>query len=200
MHTDVTPASYGATFKWLHWFTALLIIALLLLGWTLTSGLISSGQLRAALYGLHKSMGIAVLLVTLFRIVWRTANAVPPIPPTLKPWEIKAAGAVHKILYGLLLLQPLTGWMIYTVSSHKSLFFWLFPIPDLPYVASLGNSGEVLPLFEGSHGALATILVLVLILHVGAALKHHFLAKDNVLLRMSPGVFAPLLRRLRGER
>jgi len=197
MNSDVAVDAYSPTMKVLHWATAVLIITLLLLGWILTSELISSTRMLNMLFGLHKSLGITVLLLTLFRIPWRIAHPAPPLPPSLRPWEIVVVGLVHKLLYVLLVLQPLTGWMVSTVSTHKSLFFGLFRLPDLPFVAYLGSAATLLPLLEDIHGALASLLALLLVLHVGAAFKHHWGVRDDVLLRMSPAFLAPFLLALR---
>jgi cytochrome b561 len=90
--------------------------------------------------------------------------------------------------------------MLYSLSPHKSLFFGLFPIPDLfsmPQVADVAGWREVL---EGLHGFFGAAFAALIVLHVGAALKHHFVLRDAVLLRMAPAFLAPVLRLLRGER
>jgi cytochrome b561 len=186
--------------KVIHWTTVAVVIALLIIGWTMTSGLTMSGPVRGMLYGLHKSLGVFILFLTLFRLYWRLTHPAPLLPPGLRPWEILLVAVVHKSFYALLFLQPLTGWMIYTVSPRKTLFFGLFRIPDLPFLASLGNSKTWLDALEGAHATMASLLALLIVLHVGAAFKHHFMVRDDVLLRMTPTALAPLLRKLRGER
>ncbi|KHK02918.1 Cytochrome b561 [Desulfovibrio sp. TomC] len=145
-------------------------------------------------------MGIVVLILTLWRLSVRAAHPAPALPATLRPWEIAVVGLVHGLLYVLLILQPLSGWMVYTLSTHKSLFFGLFRIPDLPFAADLGITAGQLPFLEELHGTLAGILAVTVLLHIGAAFKHHFVVRDDVLLRMSPARLVPFLQALRAKR
>lgn len=200
MRPSARPYAYTPVMKVIHWTTVAVVIALLIIGWTMTSGLTMSGQARGTLYGLHKSLGVFILFLTVFRIYWRVTRHAPLLPSGLRPWEILLVEVVHKLFYGLLLLQPLVGWMIYTISPRKSLFFGLFRIPDLPFLAGLGNSKTWLDALEGAHTTMASLLAVLIVLHVGAAFKHHFMIRDDVLLRMMPTALAPLLRKLRGER
>jgi len=194
------PHVYGPVLKTLHWTTVAIVLALLVIGPVMTSDLAMSSQTRAGLYGLHKSLGICILFLTLLRLSWRGSHRVPALPPGLRPWEIRLVGVIHKLFYVLLLLQPLSGWAMYSVEPNKSLFFGMFRIPDLPFLTAWANSETVIEALEGVHTTLAAILTVAIVLHVGAALKHHFVIRDDVLLRMSPSVLGPLLRRLRGER
>jgi len=199
MSHSAIPDAYSGVMKTIHWTTAAVIIALLLIGWTMTGVEALPGPTRGALYGLHKSLGVLVLLLTLFRLPWRLAHRTPELPPTLRPWEIRLVGLVHRLFYVLLMAQPVVGWMLYSISTHKSLFFGLFRIPDLPFLARFAGNAAVVDALEGLHGTLAALLAVLIGLHVAAAVKHHFLARDDVLLHMTPALFAPLLRRLRGQ-
>lgn len=190
---------YTTVMKAVHWTTAATIIALLLIGWSMT-GLPLPPAMRGELYALHKSLGVFVLVLTLFRMLWRLGHPSPPLPPTLRPWEIAAVHAVHRLFYLLLLVQPLVGWALYSLAPYKSLFFGLFMIPDLPFVPHPTDPARWLGALEGAHGFLAGVFAVLVLVHVGAALKHHFVARDDVLLRMTPTGLAAALRRLRGER
>ena len=143
---------------------------------------------------------MTVLLLTLLRIAWRVTHRVPALPGGLRPWEIWLAGAVWRLFYVLLVLQPLVGWMLYSLSQHKSLFFGLFPIPDLFFMPQVADAAGWKDILEGVHGFFAAAFAALIVLHVGAALKHHFVLRDAVLLRMAPNFLAPVLRLLRGER
>lgn len=192
--------AYNPVMKTVHWTTAIVIIALLFIGWTMTSGLVLSPVVHKALYDWHKSLGVSILFLSLFRISWRVTHRVPSLPTALRPWEITVLWIVHKLFYVLLILQPLSGWMLYSLSSKKALYFGLFPIPDLPFMASFKTFGNLPNIFEGIHGTFAVLVAVLLLLHIGAALKHHFIIRDNVLLSMSPSAFAPFLKMVRGER
>jgi len=200
MSRTALPTVFDPVQKTLHWTIAFCILALLFLGWMMTGDPALSEATRRSFYGLHKSLGLTVLLLAVLRIAWRVTHRVPALPGGLRPWEIWLAGAVWQLFYVLLVLQPLVGWMLYSLSPHKSLFFGLFPIPDLfsmPQVADVAGWREVL---EGLHGFFGAAFAALIVLHVGAALKHHFVLRDAVLLRMAPAFLAPVLRLLRGER
>ena len=191
--------AYNPVMKTVHWVTALVIITLLIIGWTMTSELMMADLTRTALYAWHKSLGISILFLSLFRIYWRGRRRAPALPAALRPWERTVLWAVHKLLYMLLIFQPLVGWMLYSLSTHKALYFGLFRIPDLPFMSIFQNSGNLPNILEDVHGALAVVLAILVALHIGAALKHHFVSRDNVLLSMAPSALGPFLRMLRGE-
>lgn len=195
-----SPSVYDPVLKTLHWTIALAIIALLCIGGIMTSDLGFAPETRKALYAFHKSLGVLVLLPALARIFWRLGREVPAMPPGLKAWEAWAATWVHRLLYVMLVLQPLSGWTLNTVAQRKTPFFGLFIIPDLPFLSGLADVKGALPALADAHGVLAAILTGLLVLHVGAAIKHHFLVRDDVLLRMAPASLGGMLRALRGER
>lgn len=193
------PDVYSPVMKTVHWATVLLVLGLLCIGWTMNSGLEMPRETLQGLFIWHKSLGIVVLALTLFRLAWRLTHRMPVMPPGLRPWEALATEAVHKLLYLLLLLQTLSGWCLVSLASVPFRFFGLFPMPRIPFLP-MGQQAMALGEFlENIHGAMAGILAILIVLHAGAALKHHFLARDAVLLRMAPRCLGPLLQRLRGE-
>ncbi|WP_300154413.1 cytochrome b/b6 domain-containing protein [Solidesulfovibrio sp.] len=181
---------YDPVWKAMHWLTVAVVLALFLLGGTMSRG-------TPFLVMWHESLGIFVLLLTLARLLWRATHVPPPLPGGLRPWEAFAAVAVHKLFYVFLVLQPLIGWGLYSLSSNTTLFFGLFPIPKLPLGELAGQAAR--GVLAGAHGAGAASLAILFVLHAGAALKHHFVLRDNVLLRMAPDALAGALRKLRGE-
>ena len=200
MPRTAVSAVYSPVMKTVHWTTVVLVIALLLIGWTMTSGFVMSRTALDALLGWHKSLGILVLFLTLFRIAWRGTHRPPALPPGLRPWEIVAVEVVHKLLYVLLVLQPVTGWCLSTLSPVKTRFFGSFFIPNLPFLSGFRYSPVAREALEGAHGFMAGLLAVLLVVHAGAAFKHHFMVRDDVLLRMAPASLGPALKKLRGER
>ena len=130
----------------------------------------------------HKSVGITVLVLTLGRIVWRLTHKPPHLPDRMPAWERHAAKGVHFILYALLLILPLTGWLL---SSNPEKprpieWFFLFKLPVLP--ATPGIAGAA----HQAHELLGWSMAILVVIHIAAAFRHHFLLRDRVLGRMLP--------------
>ncbi len=179
---DGTAQRYGTVAMTLHWLIAAAIIGMLAVG-KYMHGLPDSDADKFALYQLHKSFGITILALTLVRIAWRLMHPAPPLPATMPLWERWAAHGSHFLLYALMLGLPLSGWL--RVSTDRlgipTLWFGLFEVPHFPLV-----SDTLTHWMHEAHELMGNGLILLLIIHVGAALKHHFWDRDNVLKRMLP--------------
>lgn len=177
-----TESSWGWPAKLLHWAIALLVLGMLALGFFMVWAV--DDPLRAfRLYQIHKSFGVLVLALLLLRILWRLANHVPDLPASLRPWERATARATHLALYLCLLAMAATGWIMVSSSplGIPTLVFGLFALPHpIPANAALSEAMETV------HGLLAALLVVLVVLHVGGALRHHLVLKDDVLRRMLP--------------
>lgn len=177
-------ARYSRVARLIHWITAALILANISLAWRMEN---PPGPAAYAVFQLHKSIGITVLLLTVLRIVWRLAHPAPPLSPTLARWERALAHLVHFSFYLLLLGLPLSGWLLVSTSPRR-IATWLFgavPWPHLPIdeaVAPAVNAGAHL-----AHALLGYLAYLLIALHLAGALKHHFLDRDGELRRMLPG-------------
>ena len=171
----------------LHWAIAACFAFQIGLGWRLDG---PRGPEAFAVFQLHKSVGITILLLTLVRLGWRIANPPPPFPPTMKIWEKRLAQAVHIGFYGLLLGLPLTGWLLVSASKTAipTYLFGTIPWPHVPGVPGLapGVKAGVEEAAEIGHQALVFISYAVLFLHVAGALKHQFLERGGDLARMIP--------------
>jgi cytochrome b561 len=188
-------STYSAVAIALHWLIAALMLSNIALAWYFTK---LKGPAEAAPLALHKSIGVTVLLLSLARVGWRLTHAAPPLPPAMKPWERFAARAVHVIFYGLMLGMPLSGWAMVSASPlirvRPTVLFGVIPWPAFPLPGlSSDQLHDLRHLFGATHSALALVAYAVIVLHVAAALKHHFLDRDDVLTRM-----APLLRKRAG--
>lgn len=175
---------YGSVAMTLHWLIALAIVGMLIVG-KYMHGLPNSDPNKFMLYQLHKSTGITILTLTVLRVMWRFAGPVPPLPATMAPWERWAAHASHFLLYALMLAIPLSGWAVASTSSTgvPTIWFGLFEVPHLP----LGADHDTHEAAEEAHELLGNLMILLLLVHVAAALKHHFWDRDTVLRRMLPG-------------
>ncbi|MEN3975264.1 cytochrome b [Emcibacter sp. SYSU 3D8] len=178
---------YSAVAITLHWLIALAVGALVVLGIVMTGLPDAELARKFALYQWHKSIGITVLLLSLLRLAWRLTHRAPPLPPTLKPWERIAARATHIGFYGLIILIPLLGWAMVSASPYNipTVLYGQISWPHLPVPKSMFGAALA------AHVWLAFGAVALLVLHVAAALKHHFILKDDVLARMVPFLRPP---------
>jgi cytochrome b561/polyisoprenoid-binding protein YceI len=151
-------------------------------------GLEENDPLRFVLTQLHKSFGIVVLLLSVIRLLWRFTHRPPPEPPSIPDWQKRAAGGAHLALYLLMFTLPITGWIMVSASplNLNTILFNVIPWPHLPPFADLPNKTEIAEAFRNYHEWAGMALILILFAHIGAALKHHFIDKDTVLVRMAP--------------
>lgn len=145
-----------------------------------------------AVVQLHKSVGIAILLLSLARLAWRLMNPPPPYPEAMKRWEKGLATTVHVGLYVVMIGMPLTGWLLVSASklSIPTVLFGVVPWPHIPGLAGLDPAAKEVwaGIGDVGHDLLAKVLYVLVGLHVAGALKHQFLSKDEpVLAQMAPG-------------
>jgi cytochrome b561 len=177
---DVSPRRWSPSTIVLHWMSALLICALLGLGWFMVHGDIAAST-KFDLYQLHKSLGFLSLALLLLRLVARLARRTPQAPPAMPRWERRAAHATHVAFYALLLVAALSGWLLASAAiiPIPTRFFDLIVIPNL-----VGPDAALSAGMTFLHYLVSRLLIVLLFLHVGAALKHHFFDRDDVLSRM----------------
>lgn len=181
MHTN-TPR-YDKVAIFLHWAIALLIIVMLTVGLTMEDYPI---KYKFLAYNLHKSTGIMVLVLSLFRLYWRFTHKAPPLPDGMSGFEKFAAQATHWFFYFLIIAMPLSGWiMVSADAKFPTVFFTLFEVPQFPLPTAY-DTHATHEQFEALHYYLALGTIGLIALHVAAALKHHFINHDAVLRRMLP--------------
>jgi cytochrome b561 len=173
----IETLGYTRTALTLHWVTALLIVAGFAIGLYAVDLKLSPTKLK--LYSWHKWIGVTVFLLAVARLAWRARHPAPPPPLSMARWERLVARTTHAAIYVLLLVLPVSGWLMSSASGVPVVYFGLWPLPDL--VAKDKALADALKLVH--YGLNKTLLALV-VLHVGAALKHHFVDRDDVLRRM----------------
>lgn len=180
-------ARYSPVAAILHWTIAALIVGQIA-GGMYMHGLPNSSPVKFDLYQLHKSFGLSVLLLSLARLGWRLTHKAPALPVAMPHWQKLAARGTHWIFYALMISTPLAGWAIVSVSPTDipTKWFGLMPVPHLPFFSGVTDREAAERLFEEQHEFLAKIIIGLLIIHVGAALKHAFVDKDGVFLSMIP--------------
>ncbi|NLJ51108.1 MAG: cytochrome b [Alcaligenaceae bacterium] len=170
---------YTKTAIFLHWLVGLGIIGTLAMGLYMEGLPLSPSKLQ--LYSWHKWAGMSLLVLAIVRLAWRLSHPAPDLPETMGPISRLAAHAGHWVLYVLMIAIPLSGWLMSSAQGFPVVWFGVLPLPDL--VAKNAELGAVL---KDAHVLLNYTLIAVLIGHIGAALQHHFIKKDNVLIRMLP--------------
>jgi cytochrome b561 len=174
-----TRSSWGSLAKGFHWLVAALIFTQFALGWIAEEW--HRSPTKVDLFVWHKSIGILVLLLVVLRLCWRLASR-PPAPPDMPRLERAGAALSHALLYLLTIAMPLSGWVINSAANFPLKLFWLVPLPAIAVPGKALQESA-----EDVHLVLFWLLAAVVMVHVAAALRHHYVKHDDVLTRMLPG-------------
>jgi cytochrome b561 len=177
--SKAAAARYGGVAQALHWLVAALVLSQFGLGWTMSD--LPLSQLKFDLYQLHKSLGLTIFALVVVRLAWRLGHPPPPLPTGLPAWERTAARTTHALFYVLLLVQPLIGLLQSNAANFPVVVWGILPVPAL-----IGSDEGFAETLVEVHETVASVLLVLIALHVAAALRHHFLLKDDVLRRMLP--------------
>ena len=178
MTVPADPMRYDRVAIAAHWLLALLIALNLSLGFYMHELPLSPQRLR--LFNWHKWAGFTILLLSALRLGWRATHAPPPDLP-MPAWQRVAAHAVHRAMYALFFVVPLSGWGYSSAAGFPLVWFGVLPLPDwVPVDPAWADALKTL------HKAAALALALLVLLHVAAALKHHAVDRDGLLQRMHP--------------
>lgn len=171
------PSRYSKIAIALHWTIALLILGNI--AGALVAEQVSDGA-AGTIMATHKSIGLTVLILSLVRLVWRLTHAFPSFPASTPKWDAVLARVTHLAFYALMIAVPLAGWAMVSAGERPLEWFGLFSWPKLPVSEVLGD------IALDAHGILAFATLGLAALHVAGALKHHYLDRDGVLVRMLP--------------
>lgn len=169
---------YGIVSRLLHWSIALLIFGLVALGWYMVDLTYYDRWYYTSLSA-HKALGILVLELAILKILWSLYSRPPEFAPTLKPWERISARIMHGVLYLMMILIPVTGYIISTSAGDPVSFFGWYQVPAL-FPKNEGMRDLAIEL----HYYLAYGTAVLAALHGLAALKHHFIDRDGTLRKM----------------
>ncbi|NQZ74297.1 MAG: cytochrome b/b6 domain-containing protein [Dinoroseobacter sp.] len=182
-----TTSTYGSVTKTFHWLTALLIFTAFPLGILAHDAPFdTSDELtrKALLFSLHKTVGVMAFFTALLRMLWALTQKRPGLLNADHRLEAFAAETAHWVLYGCMLLVPLTGWIHHAAAEGFAPIWWPFgqALPFIPKDAQLSA------IFGSIHTTLTPVLALTILAHIGGALKHAIIDKDHTLRRMMPGL------------
>ena len=177
--TDTRTPAYTPVARTLHWIVAILILGLIPVG--ILMGQMEASPLQDRLYNLHRSTGALILPLAIIRLIYRLTH--PPLPlPDMPPLQKLAAESVHWGLYALIIVQPLIGWAATSAYRAPIVIYGLFELPPI-----LAENRALSEQLFAVHRALGILMALMVLAHIGAALFHHFVRKDRVLMRMVSG-------------
>lgn len=185
MTAGVAPAGSPAAIRYtrvavsLHWLIATLIVVNLAIGWFHDS---FAKPVGSALISGHKAIGLTVILLALLRLAWRLSHRPPPFDPVMKAWERWLATATHWAFYLLMLAAPVTGWLMVSANGRATSWFGLFDVPALPITG--GKAAH--EIYESRHELIGYLMLALIVLHVGGALKHHLQGHRQLFGRMAP--------------
>ncbi len=171
-------AAYTTTAVALPWVAGALIVGGFTLGLAMVGLPLSPQKIRW--YAWHKWIGVTVFLLAVVRLAWRARHPAPPGVP-MPGWQRRAAALTHALLYALMLAVPLSGWIYSSATGVSVVWLGLVPLPDL-----VPKDKALAAILKGVHVGLNSALAALVIVHVGAALKHHYVDRDGVLARMLP--------------
>lgn len=171
--------TYTAIAKLFHWGMALVFAGLIALGFVMTDMPLSPEKLQY--YAWHKWAGVSVFVLVWLRLVWRVLNPPPEYPSSMPLLLQRFAHLGHAALYGLMIVIPVSGWLMSSAKGVPTVWFGVLPLPDL-----LEKDKALGHLLADVHQALNYVLLFLLAGHVAAALKHHWVDKDDILKRMLP--------------
>jgi cytochrome b561 len=171
---------YTLAARTLHWLTAALVLTMIPIGIVMANA--DFGAAQDTLYHIHRSIGVLLLPIVIVRLIWRLASPPPPLPDDIPAIQQLAAHLTHWALYALLVVQPVVGWIATSAYRAPILFFWLFEVPPI-WPVDQAFSERMFAV----HRFLGIAIAVLACVHIGAALFHHFIRKDRVLLRMVSG-------------
>jgi cytochrome b561 len=169
---------YGTTAKVFHWLVVALLLVQYLIGWLMPD--IHKGMKPGAAMTFHVSVGLVILILIVMRLAWRLAHPVAP-ESSLPPWQRLSAGAVHWLLYVLVLATTATGWLFASFRGWSLSFFYLLPMPML--ASDNAAAGKAI---DGLHQTMEWALLAAVGIHVAAAFAHIFIYRDRIMQRMLP--------------
>jgi cytochrome b561 len=170
---------YPATSKLLHWLIAACVLTTAPVA--IAMGRVAEGPTQNSLYNLHKSLGVLIFILMILRVINRFAVGAPIADPKIEPWQKTVSAVVHSSIYVLLVAMPIAGYIANSAFGAPTPFFGLFNLPPI-----VGKNEALSTQLFTIHRYVGWVLIALVLMHVGAALFHTFIRRDNVINRMLP--------------
>ena len=174
-----SPSRYTRTAIVLHWLIALMIVVNFGLGLTMADMDLSPQKLK--FFSWHKWVGVTIFMLVCLRLLWRLGHPAPALPLSMPAWQARAAHLSHILLYVLMFVIPLSGWLYSSAAGKTVVYLGIVALPDL--VAADKSLAETL---KDVHEYLNYVLAAFVLMHIAAAWKHHLVDRDDVMSRMLP--------------
>lgn len=174
-----SPTRYTSVAIGLHWIMAIGILGTFSLGLYMSDLPLSPTKLRY--FSWHKWAGVTLFLLVLVRLGWRVTHQPPALPANMPKIQAIAAAGAHHMLYLLMLIIPLSGWLMSSAKGFQTVWFGVLPLPDL-----IGKDKELGDTLKEVHEMLNYLMIFIVVAHAGAAVKHHVIDHDDILKRMLP--------------
>ena len=176
-----TSSTWGSLARWLHWILGAAIIGMIAFGWWMNH--IPARPDRFFYRSIHADIGYLVLLLMVFRLIWRALNPTPALPVDTPRWQRMLASLNHWALYVATIVVAVLGWAHSGARTpNYSDWFGLFHVPQIT-----SPDREAARAWEDRHIWFAYVLLALIVIHLGAALWHHFVRRDRVAARMIDG-------------
>ena len=179
MRLKNTRIHYGIIAITFHWMTFAFVIFMFPMGYIMTNMPLSPNKLE--IYSWHKSLGFILLVLIVLRLSWRIFNHQPETPKSISPAQKIAARLVHYLLYAFLFALPITGWLMSSAAGFPVVVFKIFQLPDL-----IQSSESLRLVFLNIHFAIGIAMLSLILIHILAAMYHHFYKRDIILHRILP--------------
>jgi len=171
--------AYTPVARTLHWLTAAIVLTIIPVGVAMTY---LQGPVQDLLFHIHRSLGVTLIPLIIYRLFYRVTHKPLPLPEDIEPMQKLAAETVHWALYGLLIAQPIIGWIATSAYRAQVLFFWTFQLPPI-WPENRAFSEQLFVV----HKWIGFVIAFLLCAHIGGALFHYFIRRDRVLQRMING-------------
>jgi cytochrome b561 len=176
-----TTSGWGSVSRWLHWILGTLIIGMLAYGWWMNH--FPARADRFFYRSIHADIGYVVLLLTVIRVIWRSANPTPALPADMSRWQRITARISHGLLYAVTIVVAVLGWA--HSGAHTPNYADWFGLFKVPQITSPDKAAA--NVYEDRHILMAYVLLALIVLHIAAAAWHHFVKRDRVAARMIDG-------------